>query len=152
MTVKTDILIEQGADGIFDEAIGEDGDSKAAYGYETSIYMTVHCDASATEDEVGDLLRRQGWGGNESSEQSGFELGSKLWLKYQSRKTQTDKNEAVAAVKTAMAHFVPDRAKEVRVTGNVTSKGITVNALILRYNGETDNILFELWDTTGATE
>lgn len=151
MTTKTDILLERGSDGVYDEAIGDDGDSKAAYGYETSIYMTVLCNSSATEDEVGDLLRREGWAGNESSEETGFEVGSKLWLKYQSRRTQTDKNEAVASIKTAMSHFVPDRAKEVRVTGNVTSKGVIVEVTILRYNGETDNILFELWDTTQAS-
>lgn len=151
-TTKIDMLLEKGSDGIYDISIGEDGDYSAAYGYETSLQMSVNCDSSLVLEDVSTALLRGGWAGNENSDETGFELGSLLWTKKQSRKTHLDKNEAVAIVKTALSHFVPDRAKSLNVTGNLTANGISVTATLLRYNNETVNILFELWKTTGTTE
>lgn len=148
---KVDMAVQEDSDGIYDISIGDDGDYAAAYGYETSIYMSVECNSSAAENEVSDILRRGGWAGNEHNGTADFEVGSKLWLKHQAKKTLLDKNEAVSYVQQCLSHFVPDRAKRVTVTGDVTNNGIVVTATILRYSGETDNILFELWDKTRRT-
>lgn len=145
---KVDFALVRCSDGIYDLGDGDDGDMLACYGYETSIRMSVLSDRKATSSEVADELRRGGWAGNENNEDKAFELGSVLWTKYQSRKTEIDKNEAVAIVKEALSHFVPDRAKQVNVTGNLTTNGIEITAVILRYSGEVDTVLFELWDTT----
>lgn len=151
MTEKTDILLAKDSDGIMDISIGSDGDYEAAYGYETSIQMSVQVDGSIPIEDVSTALQRGGWAGNEHNESSEFELGSLLWTKKQSRRTQLSLNESVAAVKDCLAHFVPDRAKNVNVTGNLTVQGIEVEATILRYDNETVSILFKLWETTGTT-
>jgi len=145
---KVDFALVRGTDGIYDLDDGDDGDMLACYGYETSIRMSVLGDSKATSAEVADKLRRGGWAGNENNEDKSFEIGSTLWTKYQSRKTEIDKNEAVAIVKDALSHFVPDRAKQINVTGNLSVNGIEITAVLLRYSGELDTVLFELWDTT----
>lgn len=152
MTDKTDMLLQRGSDGVLDISIGDDGDYTPAYGYETSLQMSVFCDSALPLDDVSNALLRGGWAGNENSDESGYELGSLLWTKKQARKTQLDKNEAVAIIKNALSHFVPDRAKSLNVTGNLTTDGIEVSAVILRYDNETVNILFRLWETTGNVE
>lgn len=151
MTDKADVKFEKDSDGIYDIAIGEDGDLDYVSGYETSIHMSVETNALADATEIENVLMREGWIGNENNDDQNFELGSKLHLKLQSRATTLDKNEAVNYVRLALSHFVPDRAKSIDVTGNLTQHGISVTANILRHDNTIDKVLFELWDKTEST-
>jgi phage gp46-like protein len=146
---KIDILLEEDEDELFDIDIDDDGDFVADYGFNTPIRMSVLTEARADEGEVNKSYQRRGWIGNETPDISNFELGSKLWLEYQSRKTVATRNAAVDHTRESVDWFVPAFLDAVDVTGNISTTGIDIEIVPTKKSGETDKLLISLWGNTG---
>jgi len=147
--VKVDIALIAGVDGVYDIAIGDDGDLVPTYGFDTSMIMDLLCEERANEGEVLLAARRRGWLGNESSDVPGFEVGSKLWLEYQQRQTSEVRNAIVDAAQKSLSWYVPTYCKEVRVSGLLENDGISLTIVIVRKSGKVDKLYFRLWELTG---
>ena len=103
-----DIALLQDERGNFD--IGIDpatGDFFLTDGFDTAITMSLFCERRADASEVPTAELRRGWWGNEVGPE-GFEIGSKLWLTYQSRKTQATLNLVVDYARSG-AHYLSGR-------------------------------------------
>jgi hypothetical protein len=147
--VKVDIKLTQGADGIYDAHIADDGDFEAAYGYETSILNNALCERRADSNEVPLALRRRGSIINENPGERGYEYGSKMWFWYQAKRTLTTKNGCVDALNDAFSHYVPDLLKAVIITGQLKPEGLELKIKMVRKNGKIDTVYFRLWELTG---
>ena len=145
----TDIALIKGDDGIYDMEIGDDGDFVPVYGFDTSIIISLFADQMANGEEVVESLQRRGWIGNESSDVPGFEIGSKLWLTYQSRNNEDTRNQVVDAAKSSLLWLVEDGyLTDLNVTGSLKPGGIELQIIFVRKSGKIDKLYFKLWENT----
>lgn len=115
-----DFLVIQNNDSSFDIAIDEENKVfKSVDGMETAFSFQLFVDRRSNADDVSVARWRQGWMGDIITKQSGYEVGSLMYLKYQARNTQADKNEMAAYAEDALKYFVAiDAAKEVKASVN----------------------------------
>lgn len=144
-----DIALLQDERGNFD--IGIDpatGDFFLTDGFDTAITMSLFCERRADASEVPTAELRRGWWGNEVGPE-GFEIGSKLWLTYQSRKTQATLNLVIDYARTALKWLVDDgHLVSVDVDAKFNNNGITLEIRLNRSNSATETRSFELWENT----
>ncbi len=134
--------------GVFDFQIDSDGDIKTKDFFDTSLLMTIFCERRALESEMPASHLRRGWIGN--LETPGFEIGSKLWLYYQARRTNKTKNGANTALTNGFKWLVDGGyALSYDVVTTLTSTGASALVTIKRSNSKVEKRLFELWDNTG---
>lgn len=144
-----DLAITQDNDGVFDLQI-DDGDFISTNSFNTSILMTVFCEQRANSSEVPEIYRRGGWWGNLLSSIPNFEIGSKIWLYYQSRKTQDTLNGLITASQVGFNWLVDyGYAQNVNVTGEINREGITITVKIFISKSVTDAKSYDLWLNTG---
>ena len=150
MTTAIDIRLTRDQRGLFDMTIGADGDFTQTPGMDTSLVMSLGVDARADGSEVAAPERRRGWWGNEL-DATGFEIGSKLWLLDQARKTQTTANRGRDYAKKALEWLVTDGyADDVVVSPSFISDGIALSIDIHRANSVTESLAYELWEHTNG--
>lgn len=146
-----DIAIIQDANGQYDIGIDPDtGDLQLVDGFETALQMSMFCERRADESEVETPELRRGWWGNEV-DPTGFEIGSKLWLLYQSQKTQATLNAAVDHAKNALQWLIDDEHLEsLDVSASFTANGIRLDVTLRRSNSAIETRSFDLWEGTDA--
>lgn len=106
-----DFKVEQDENGFFDLVIdSENKDFESVDGFETAIDFQLFIDKRVSKNEVSKARRRQGWMGDLLTKQEGYEVGSLIYLKNQSRNTQQDKNEIAAYAENAMEYFISIKA------------------------------------------
>jgi phage gp46-like protein len=141
-------------DGIYDLVI-EDGEFVTDNSFNTPILMSVFEERRADESEIPtNYLRRGFWGNVILSAQLGFpfEIGSKLWLLYQARKTQLTLNFAKTFLFDSLNWLVEDGfLQSIEVTTNFVTEGLGVTIKLLRFNNEVETKSFTLWENTGLT-
>lgn len=147
--VKVDLAIAKDDDGVYDWAIGDDGDFVPTYGFDSSLLNSALNERRASVDEQPNAQRRRGWAGNETSDEPGFEEGSKLWKFYQSRANTQTKNGAADALRDGLAWLSPDFAAGTTITGKLTPSGLELEATTIRKDGKVDKVYLRLWELTG---
>ena len=147
--VKVDIAIQKDDEGVYDWAIGDDGDFVPTYGFDSSLLNSCLNEQRASVAEQPNAQRRRGWIGNETPVEPGFEEGSKLYKYYQARSNTSTRNGAVDEVKDGLAWLSPDFAAGTTVTGNLTSQGLEIVATTIRKSGKVDKVYLRLWELTG---
>lgn len=151
MTDKIDIAVFQDEFGRFDPRIGDDGDFIATEGFDTTIAVSIFSRQRATEVEMPDTIRRDGWWGNIVSLILDFENGSKLWLLQQSRLTTETANEAKDFINKATAWLVENGwAVSIETSTQIINDILDVVVTIFRPNGQVEKVGFELWNNTGV--
>jgi phage gp46-like protein len=115
-----DFKIEQLNDTTFDLVIDEENKVfDSVDGMETAFDFQLFVDRRSNADDITNARSRQGWMGDLITKQNGYEVGSLMYLKYQARNTQSDRNEMAAYAEDALKYFVAiDAAKEVRAEVN----------------------------------
>ena len=102
-----DFDLEQLNDTTFDLIIDEENKVyKATNGFKTAIIMQAFTDKRSTKQDISRPRDRQGWMGDILSKERGYEIGSYLYLKEQSRDTQIDKNELLGFLKNSQEYLV----------------------------------------------
>jgi phage gp46-like protein len=146
-----DIALQQDERGMFD--IGIDpatGDFLLASGFDTALTMSLFCERRADTSEVPTAELRRGWWGNEVGPE-GFEIGSKLWLLYQARKTQDTLNKANNYSRRGTQWLVDDsHLVNIDVATKFTSTGGSIEMRLNRSNSPTETKSYELWENTEA--
>ena len=145
-----DAVLQVNDYGTYDLKIGFDGDIETEDSFDTYILVALLTDARATSSEILDASQRRGWIGNEYT--PGFEMGSKLWLYYQSRLTRTVINSIQGEATRALGSLVDEGLAEA-IRGTVvtpTTNGVTLEIQIERSPGETEKRYFDLWQNTGV--
>lgn len=145
-----DAVLQQLPGGNYDIQIGFDGDIETADSFDTYILVALLTDKRADASEILQPERRRGWIGNEHT--PGFEMGSKLWLYEQARKTRTTINEIQTEAVNALQSLVNEglanaiRGAELRFTDD----GVSLEVVIERSPSRTEKRLFDLWQNTGV--
>ena len=140
-----DIKAVQSNIGQYDFEIDPDTrDIATVEGFESVVSVQLDTDQRANRDERSDAQNRQGWIGDIYNE--GYQIGSKLHLKQQSRDTVSDKNEIAAEAKNSLEYLVRvGAAKEITSAflGNTIDGKIIIDSNnVSRYN--------RLWRNTSA--
>jgi hypothetical protein len=100
-------VMQSNSRGAFDLVIDEENRRYASVeGFETAIDYQLFVNKRAGPDDVQIAENRQGWIGDLATKGSGYESGSLVWLKEQSRNTQVDKNELAEFVRDSMNYFI----------------------------------------------
>ena len=150
MTTIIDIAVKYDEDkGYYDEYYESDGRLAEEYGWDTSLLMDFFTNQRASEEEVLDPMRRDGWIGNETPAIEGYEVGSKFHVYRTGRATQDQKNKLVDVMRDAYAHNVPEYWKDYTVTGTLEKQGVSTSLEITRKDNEKEDRHFQLWDFTG---
>jgi phage gp46-like protein len=142
-----DFKVVQKNDSTFDISVDEDNMIfESVDGMETAFNFQLFIDRRSSSDDVSSARKRQGWMGDLITKGNGYEVGSLLYLKYQSRDTQSDRNEIAAYAVDALNYFKSiNSAQEVRanVNGNNIEGTIQISMdNVKRYS--------KLWRSTDA--
>jgi len=146
---KIDIKLERNTQGFYDIDF-ENGDLKFDDSFDTSINITVFADRRADESEQPNNEFRRGWWGNLFATVEDFEIGSKLWLLYQSRATENTLNNGISHLRNAFQWYVTDgHLDNVEVSGVLSESNIDFTVDLIRSNNVVDSKNFKLWENTG---
>jgi len=122
-----DLEIERRSDGFFDLII-EDGDFKTLDSLKTPVFMSLFEERRADSSEQPEPRLRRGWWGNELNPISGFEIGSKLWLLYQTQRNDRALNLSETFTREALQWLIDDEiVPSIEVTSEFTNNGIIIN-------------------------
>lgn len=148
--IPIDVLVEKDERGLFDLAIGSNGDFNTTAGFETALAMSLGEERRADSSEVVRPELRRGWWGNELND-DGFEIGSKLWLLEQARLNQNTANAAVDHAKKGLQWLVEDgHLKDVQASSLFTKNGIELSIKLLRSNSPAESVSYQLWSNTNG--
>lgn len=149
MSNGIDLALTQDGRGNFDIGINPlTGDFLLTDGFDTALVMSLFCERRADASEVPTAELRHGWWGNTVGPE-GFEIGSKLWLLDQARKTQATLNKAIDYARDSLQWLVTDgHLVSVDVSAEFTVRGITLNIKLNRSNSATETRSYELWENT----
>ena len=127
-----------------------DGDFEKEDGFDTAILISFLAERRASESEVLEPQHRRGWVGNEINGFDNFEYGSKLWLLYQARATQSTLNNAITYVNDAFQWMIEDGyVQNIIVTAEYDENlDLIINIQFVRNNDATITRSFNLWNAT----
>jgi len=102
-----DIALVKTVNGYFDIDFATNGDFILTEGLDTALDMSILEQRRADASEVVRPELRRGWWGNTLNDLA-FEIGSKLWLLSQARKTQSTLNSAEDYAQNALEWMLAD--------------------------------------------
>jgi phage gp46-like protein len=142
-----DILLNSD-NGYLDFSI-ENGDFKMTGGFETAIIMSILCEARALASEVPTAELRRGWWGNLVGDFANYEIGSKIWLLYQSKRTP----DTLALIKTyainALQWMINDGyIDKIDADSSFIEDGIFLIIKLYRSQNLVDSVGFKIWEQT----
>ena len=140
-----DFYCPQANDGSFDLLIGNNLDFFAVQGFDTLFQYQLYVDRRGTNIDTSLPRQRGGWLADLATKQSGYESGSFLWTKYQSRNTQNDQNEVAAFAENALQYFVQAGLAK-KVSATVNNNAITGTITV---DNSTNKQFSVLWNNTG---
>lgn len=135
--------------GLYDIDI-VDGQIDLVDNFDTALQMAVYCERRADGSEVLPSFLRRGWWGNTISNRLGFEIGSKIWILYQSRLNQDVVNKLAVYAKEATDWLVEDgylEKVEINVEQN-SDTSVRLNFILYRSNSQVESLFFDLWNNT----
>jgi phage gp46-like protein len=143
-----DILLNKTKD-YWDVGFAANGDFDLTRGLETAVLMSILVDKRAAANEVPRVELRRGWHGNKLSGYDNYEIGSKLWLLFQSRNDRTILGLINTYVSDCLSWMVTDNiATKIITDSSFIPDGIQINVTIYR----SQNIIFSnsyiLWENT----
>ena len=140
-----DIKLRQRAeDGIWDINIDSDGDLEKDDGFGTTIAMSIIGRRRATAGEVITPQNRGGWLGNLLSDVPGFEMGSKTWLRNQSRMPPNTPAQIKNDIQEGLQWMIDDGlAENIIVTASQNGDSIQVEI-----NVDGESFFFDAWNNT----
>jgi phage gp46-like protein len=154
MTKKVDLKLRRRKDlkDLYDLEL-QNGDLALVNNFNTALQMVIYCERRADPSEVRPPQLRRGWWGNELSLVAGFEIGSKLWLLKQARRTQDTLNKAITYTQEGLQWLVDDGyLDKVEVEGFFSGdSGIRLEIRLLRPDNITETRFFDLWQNTERT-
>lgn len=119
-----DFFMQQLNDTSFDMVIDEENKRyESVDGFETAIDFQLFVDKRSSKQDVNRPRDRQGWMCDILTKQEGYEVGSLIYLKEQSRNTQIDKNELAGFAKNSLEYLVNINAAS-RITADVIGDNI----------------------------
>lgn len=136
---------------LYDLVVSATGDLDVVSSFDTSLAVSLFAERRADVSEVPDPPRRRGWWGNETNDDLGFEIGSKLWiLMAQPRKTSLNLERAKSYTREGLQWLIDDGfLKNIDVSAEFTDLGIRLTIILYRSNDVIETKYFDLWEASG---
>ncbi len=135
---------------LFDVGIDENGDFVQEDGFDTALFISIYAEKRANENEQPLPNLRRGWIGNLFSEVQDYEIGSKLWLLDQSRRTDLTLTRASQYTDKALAWLKEqNHADKVQTDSEFIEDGIRIFSKVFRKNDLVNSKTYDLWENTG---
>lgn len=151
----TDVLMEQGEDGIYDLVIDEaSGDFATTGGLETAILCSLFSDRRAEADEVADPWKRRGWIGNLLADTPADNYGSGLWLYEQRRATEDVRAALRLEVIQSLQWLVAAGlavAIDALIAYNPAKRRVVITVFVTDKLGGVSQHSHTIWSRTAAT-
>jgi len=148
MAGNVDVSLIKDDENIYDLNI-ENGDFVSNDSFETAIQMSIFGEVRADRSEVPTPEFRRGWWGNTTNRVVNYQIGSKIWLLEQARRTPTTLNLAIDYARNSLQWLIDDgHATNIEVSGEFTDEGVRLNIVIFRPQDKVQNFTFDLWDNT----
>jgi phage gp46-like protein len=142
-----DYKVSQNTSGVFDLIIDSTNKVfKSVSGLDTAIDFQLFTDKRSTKQDITTARSRQGWIGDILTKQNGYEVGSFIYLKNQSRNTTLDLNETAGFAKDCLKYFIAIGAAK-NVNANVSNGNIFGT---IKIDGDTTLQYSSLWKNTGV--
>lgn len=146
--MSVDLKLTKDSEGVYDINFQSNGDFELEEGFDTAILMSLFQNKRLDESEQPIPQYRGGWWGNELNEVTGYEIGSKLWA-LDGRRTQNTLNQAIDYARDSLQWFIDDGLlKDINVTGEFQTNGITLEITLIRFNNKSETLFFDLWENT----
>jgi len=115
------------------------------------LLMSLFCERRATASQVPEPARRRGWIGNAQGDIQDFEIGSLLWLYYQSRLSSAVANGVESAAVECLKWLLDDDLAN-RIESETDFRGVSVDLILTIHvvNKPVEIRNFELWKNTGV--
>jgi phage gp46-like protein len=139
--------------GMYDLSI-TNGELDLIDNFDTSLQMSVYSEKRADGSEVLPPEQRRGWWGNETASILGFEIGSKIWILYQSRLDQNVLNKMINYTQQALQWLVDGNyLTKYEVDGEIIEAS-KVRLIIKLYRSpdQIDTKFFDLWNNTTSVD
>jgi len=144
-----DIALVKSVNEYFDIAFADNGDFVLTEGLDTALAMSVLEQRRADASEVVRPELRRGWWGNTLNDLA-FEIGSKLWLLSQARKTQSTLTSAEDYAQNALEWMVGDGIiDDVNVIAYFENNTMFIKIDILKQNNLIHTAFFDAFAATG---
>lgn len=149
MSLKESVDIVLNKDnGYYDISIDETGDFETNDSFDAAIIVSLTAQRRASEKEVPNSFLRRGWIGNESTD--GFQIGSKIWLYHQARKTRDNLNGLQTAVENCLSwmldmKIVDSLQVDVEFFGSDAARAL----ISVERSGNRITKYYPLWENTG---
>ena len=150
MTTKQDIAVVFNTEfNTRDIAVGDDGDLESVDGYSTSLSLSILTNQRADSSEVAQPLNRKGWIGDLTPKTFGREIGSKVWLFYQSRVVDETVNGIRNAMYDGLMWMLQDsQISNLEVTAEKSGSNGIVALVTINVANNTVRRYFNFWDDT----
>ena len=134
----------------YDIYFDENGDLGKTEGFNTALKMSLLCEKRASASESPVLENRRGWWGNAYLGVDNYELGSKLWLLYQSRATQNTLNNSITFSDDGLRWLVEDGyLDKIIVNAEYNSNYDLIQRIdLIRSNNVVQSLSYSIWDNT----
>ncbi len=146
---KIDIKMVRGEDGLYDMALGDDGDLLTTAGVETSLLMSFFAERRADASEVAVPFLRRGWWGNAVTSPDDFEVGSKLWLLYDARAVPETASRAEDYTRQAYQWLINDQIfRRLDVGSALGEDSVTIDITLFNAGNNIETLHFDLLNDT----
>lgn len=126
------------------------GDLAITNGLETAILMSLFVDKRAYASEVPRPELRRGWWGNLVGDYVNYNIGSKLWLLNQARRTQTNLNLAKTYAYDCLQWMLDEKlATNINVDASYVNQNLKLDINLYHNQNNIYSTSFTLWSNTG---
>lgn len=149
----SDILLKYDeAKKIYDINFTAEGDLETSDSFDTAILMSIYCFVRATAGEVEPSQRRRGDWSNTLNENSEYEVGSKLWLKEQSKLNDDCLNDLEDLARQGLQWLIDDgylKDIEINAVADASNRGAILSVKLIRFDDSFETKLYNMWELTG---
>jgi len=147
--MRTDVLLNVSDTlDFYDISFSADGDFATTEGLDTALLLSVLEEQRATVDEVSSPEQRRGWMGTEDT---GFAMGSKLWLWDGARLTQSTLNGVNKDVAIGLEWLIEQElATSIDVSSTFIAGGLELTITVESDGSVSENVMYQLWGNTNA--
>jgi phage gp46-like protein len=145
--IIVDIKLTKDSYGNYDVTFTDTGDFTPEISISNAIIISLLQEKRADESEHSIPELRRGWWGNELNDVIGYEAGSKLWLLSQAKNTEDTLNRSIDYSRDCLQWLIEDGyVNDIQVSGVRTVFAILLSIKIVRINGETETLTYNLFE------
>jgi len=146
--MSVDLKLTKDSEGTYDIGFQANGDFELEEGFDTAILMSLFQNKRLDESEQPIPQYRGGWWGNLLNNDENYQIGSKLWA-LDGRRTTNTLNQAIDFARDCLQWFIDNGLlKDINVTGEFKTNGITLAITLIRFNNKSETLFFDLWENT----